>query len=56
MSILYRSVDNKFKFRDEQSSNGTFINKELLDEGELQNYDIVRVGSTLFIFVAIPQI
>lgn len=56
MSILYRSVDDKFKFRDEQSSNGTFVNKELLDDGELQNYDIIRVGSTLFIFIAIPKI
>lgn len=56
MSIMYRSVDNKFKFRDEQSSNGTFINKTLLDDGELQNYDIIRVGGTLFVFVAIPQI
>lgn len=56
MSILYRGVDHKFKFRDEQSSNGTFINKELKDDGELQNYDIIRVGGTLFIFVAIPQI
>lgn len=56
MSIVYRSVDDKFKFRDELSSNGTFINKQLLDEGELQNYDIVRVGSTLFVFIAIPQI
>lgn len=56
MSILYRNVDDKFKFRDEQSSNGTFINKELLDSGELQNYDIVRAGSTLFIFIAIPRI
>lgn len=56
MSILYRSVDNKFKFRDEQSSNGTFVNKELLDDGELENYDIIRVGSTLFIFIAIPKI
>lgn len=56
MSILYRGVDQTFKFRDEQSSNGTFINKQLLDDGKLQNYDIIRVGSTLFIFVAIPQI
>lgn len=56
MSILYRNVDNKFKFRDEQSSNGTFINKELKDDGELENYDIIRVGSTLFIFIAIPKI
>lgn len=56
MSILYRNVDNKFKFRDEQSSNGTFVNKELTDEGELQNFDIIRLGSTVFIFIAIPQI
>ena len=56
MSILYRSVDNKFKFRDEQSSNGTFVNKNLLDDGELENYDIIRVGSTLFIFIAIPNV
>lgn len=56
MSILYRTVDDKFKFRDEQSSNGTFVNKELLDDGELQNYDIIRAGSTLFIFIAIPKI
>lgn len=56
MSILYRNVDNKFKFRDEQSSNGTFINKELMDEGELQNYDIIRLGGTVFIFIAIPKL
>lgn len=55
MSILYRNVDNKFKYRDEQSSNGTFVNKELSDEGELQNFDIIRLGGTVFIFLAIPQ-
>lgn len=56
MSILYRNVDNKFKYRDEQSSNGTFVNKELSDEGELQNYDIIRLGNTVFIFMAIPKL
>ena len=56
LSILYRGVDDKFKFRDEQSSNGTFINKELIDSGELENYDIIRAGSTIFIFLAIPRI
>lgn len=56
LSILYRNVDNKFKFRDEQSSNGTFVNKELIDSGELENYDIIRAGSTIFIFLAIPRI
>lgn len=56
MSILYRNVDDKFKFRDEQSSNGTFVNKELQDDGELQNYDVIRVGNTNFIFIAIPNL
>lgn len=56
MSILFRNVDKKFKFRDEQSSNGTFVNNELVDDGELQNYDIIRTGNTLFVFVAIPDV
>ncbi len=56
MLIRYLSGNNKFSFKDEMSSNGTYVNKQLLDEGELQNYDIIRVGSTLFIFIAIPQI
>ena len=56
MSIRYLSGNNKFRFHDEMSSNGTYVNKELIDDGELQNYDIIRVGSTLFIFIAIPQI
>ena len=56
MLIRYLSGNNKFSFKDEMSSNGTYVNKELLDEGELHNYDIIRVGSTLFIFIAIPQI
>lgn len=55
MMILFRNIDNKFKYRDEQSSNGTFVNKELSDEGELENYDIIRLGNTIFIFIAIPQ-
>lgn len=56
LSILYRAADGKFKFRDEQSTNGTYVNKELLDDGELQNYDIIRAGSTIFIFIAIPTL
>lgn len=55
MSILYRAVDQKFKFRDEQSSNGTFVNEVLEDEGELKDHDIIHIGSTYLIFIAIPQ-
>ena len=53
-SILYRAVDRKFKFKDEQSSNGTFINDELLDEGELKNFDRIRIGTTQLLFIEIP--
>jgi hypothetical protein len=54
LSILYRAVDRKFKLKDEQSSNGTFINGELCDEGELKNLDRIRVGTTLLLFMEIP--
>ena len=53
-SILYRPVDKKFKMKDEQSSNGTFINGKLLDEGELKNFDTILIGSTKLLFIAIP--
>jgi hypothetical protein len=55
LSILYRAVDKKFKFKDEQSSNGTFINNVLTDEGELQSGDVITAGATKFLFLAIPD-
>ena len=55
LSILYRAVDRKFKFKDEQSSNGTFINEELIDDGELKNNDMIRIGTTRLLFMEIPQ-
>jgi ribosomal protein L34E len=54
-SILYRSVDRKFKFKDEQSSNGTFINEKISDEGELTDHDIIQIGSTRLILMIIPE-
>jgi len=54
-SILYRSIDKKFKYRDEQSVNGTFINDNLSDEGELSDHDIIQIGSTKLITIIIPQ-
>jgi hypothetical protein len=55
-SILYRSADGKFKFKDEQSSNGTYLNEVLTDEGELANFDVIKIGGTRLIFIAIPQL
>ncbi|MDR1895233.1 MAG: FHA domain-containing protein [Prevotellaceae bacterium] len=56
VAVVYRAIDRKFKFRDEQSSNGTFINEVLTDEGELNNGDIIGIGSTKLIFMVIPLI
>jgi pSer/pThr/pTyr-binding forkhead associated (FHA) protein len=55
LSILYRSIERKFRFKDEQSSNGTFINDKLEDEGELKNFDTIRIGSIKLLFIGIPQ-
>ncbi len=55
LSVLFRPVDCKFKFKDEQSSNGTFINEVLTDEGELKNLDVIRIGETKLIFMEIPR-
>ena len=56
LSILFRPADGKFKFKDEQSSNGTYINEVLTDEGELTSFDVIRCGATKLIFIAIPQL
>ena len=56
LSILFRPVDCKFKFKDELSSNGTFINEVLTDEGELKNFDMIRIGATELIFMEIPRV
>lgn len=55
MLIRYLTGDGKFRFRDEKSAIGTFVNNEQFDEGELHNFDIIQVGNTRFIFIAIPQ-
>lgn len=51
LTILYRA--EKFKFKDELSTNGTFINEVMQDEGELQDGDQIRIGKTIFKFRSI---
>jgi hypothetical protein len=53
-SILYRATEKTFKFKDELSSNGTAVNGNVSDEGELKNFDVIRIGSTRLLFIAIP--
>ncbi len=43
LTILYRA--GKYRFKDELSTNGTFVNGEMVDEGELQDGDILKIGT-----------
>ncbi len=52
LTILYRS--GLFRFKDEFSTNGTFINNEMKEEGTLCDKDVVKIGSTRFFFLSIP--
>lgn len=52
MTILYRN--GKFRFKDEFSTNGSFVNNEMQEDGYLENYDVIRVGRTKFVFMAVP--
>jgi pSer/pThr/pTyr-binding forkhead associated (FHA) protein len=54
-ALVYRTAEKKFKFKDELSSNGTFVNDTLADEGELTNFDVIRIGATRLLFIAIPD-
>ena len=53
LTILYRG--GVYRFRDEFSTNGTFINGVAAEEGTLNDKDVIRVGNTQLIFLAIPQ-
>lgn len=51
LTILFRA--DKFKFKDELSTNGTFINEVMQDEGDLNDGDQIRIGKTIFKFRSI---
>jgi hypothetical protein len=48
LTILNRM--GSFKFKDELSTNGTFINDTFEEEGTLKDGDTIKIGSTLFKF------
>jgi hypothetical protein len=52
ITILYRS--GKFRFKDEFSTNATFVNGTETEEGYLENQDIIKIGKTKFAFMEIP--
>lgn len=51
LTILHRM--GHFKFRDEFSTNGTFINDVFVEEGTLKDGDVIRIGETIFKFRSI---
>jgi hypothetical protein len=51
LTILHRM--GHFKFKDELSTNGTFINDVFEEEGNLKDGDMVRIGDTIFKFRSI---
>lgn len=52
MTILFRT--GKSKFRDEFSTNGTYVNEVIAEDGELKDHDIIRIGRTKLIYLEIP--
>lgn len=51
LTILHRM--GHFKFKDELSTNGTFINDVFEEEGNLKDGDMIRMGDTIFKFRSI---
>jgi|WetSurMetagenome_2_1015567.scaffolds.fasta_scaffold136089_2 hypothetical protein len=49
--ILFR--DGKFKIKDQLSTNGTKINGDSIEEGELKDNDVLKLGKTEFKFKAL---
>jgi hypothetical protein len=48
LTLLNRA--DGFRFKDELSTNGTFVNEVMRDEGMLHDGDLIRVGNTVFKF------
>ena len=56
--IQYVEAKGAFRAKDQGSSNGSYINGEVfvMDESvELKSNDVIVIGSTKFIFLAIPE-
>jgi len=54
--ILWRSGEGIMWAEDQMSSNGTFVNDNFASEKfQLNNGDVLLVGNTKFVYLAIPQ-
>lgn len=54
--ILYREAEGVFWAADQNSSNGTYINGSFIsDRVKLNTNDLIVIGATKFVFLAVPQ-
>ncbi len=44
LTILFRH--GQIKFKDELSTNGSFVNGKFMEEGDLYDGDIIKIGDT----------
>lgn len=54
--ILYREAEGIFWAIDNNSSNGTFVNDVFTNKEALKSNDVIRIGDTRLIFIAIPKL
>lgn len=54
--ILYREAEGVFWAIDNNSSNGTYINGSFENKAKLNPNDIITIGNTRLIFIAIPRL
>ena len=52
LTILYRK--NLFLFKDEFSTNGTYINGEMQSEGQLDKECVITIGGVSIYFIMVP--
>ena len=55
MLIRYMRGIGKFALKKELPDNDVYVNESQFEEGELHNYDVIRIGTTRFLFIVIPQ-
>lgn len=54
--ILYREAEGVYWAIDNNSSNGTFVNGNFENKVQLNSNDIITLGNTRLIFIAIPRL
>lgn len=54
--ILYREAEGVFWAIDNNSSNGTYVNGAFENKAQLKTNDVITIGSTRLIFIAVPKL